>query len=214
MKRREFVAITGMTAGALMSSSQLANAQHAPRMGKDYRLIKPVIRTQAPAGKIEVVEYFWVGCPHCRAFEPTILDWEQKMPDDVFFRKVHVNFRTPSHQQMYYTLVALKEENRLLNDVFAEIHDRRNRLNSPERVFDFAEKSGIDRQKFITTYKSFGVRTNMRKAEQEVAAVRADSVPSLSVNGKYYTAPSMAGSNQAVLHVIDSLIDKERKGTS
>jgi thiol:disulfide interchange protein DsbA len=214
MKRREFIAATGIASGALMSQHKLASAQYSPRMGKDYRLIKPVQRTQAPAGKIEVVEFFWVGCPHCRAFEPTILNWENKMPDDVFFRKVHVNFRIPSHQQLYYTLVALKEDKRLIDTVFAEIHDRRNRLNSAERVFDFAEKNGIDREKFVSAYKSFGVRTNMRKAEQEVAGAGASSVPSLSVNGKYYTAPSMAGSNQAVLQVIDSLIDKERKGIS
>lgn len=214
MKRREFVVATSIASGALMSPHTIVNAQATPRMGKDYRLIKPVQRTQAPNGKIEVVEFFWVGCPHCRAFEPTIQDWEHKMPDDVFFRKVHVNFRTPSHQQLYYTLVALKEESRLLNNVFAEIHDRRNRLNSAERVFDWAEKNGLDRKEFISAYKSFGVRTQMRKAEQETAGAGATSVPSLSVNGKYYTAPSMAGSNTAVLGVIDTLIDMERKGTS
>jgi thiol:disulfide interchange protein DsbA len=213
MKRREFVAATSILSGALMRP-KLASAQYVPREGKDYRLIKPVQRTMAPAGKIEVVEFFWVGCPHCRRFEPTILDWEHKMPDDVFFRKVHVNFRTPSHQQLYYTLKALKQDKRLLNNVFAEIHDRRNRLNTADRVFDWAEKNGIDRQKFIETYKSFGIRTAMRKAEQETAGAGTDSVPALSVNGKYYTSPSMAGSNQAVLTVIDALIELERKGFS
>ncbi len=213
MKRRNFVA-AGIATGALLGPQRHAWAQYTPREGKDYRRIEPVLRTQAPAGKIEVVEFFWVGCPHCRAFEPTILAWEHKMHGDVFFRKVHVNFRTPSHQQLYYTLVAMKQDSRRLNEVFAEIHDRRNRLNNADKVFAWAQKNGLDRNKFVSTYKSFGVRTAMRKAEQETAAAGTSGVPALSVNGKYYTAPSMAGSNQAVLQVIDALIERERKGLS
>lgn len=214
MKRRDFVAAAGIASGALLSHQQLVYAQYQPREGKDYRLIQPVQRTQAPPGKVEVVEFFWVGCPHCRAFEPTILKWEHNMPDDVFFRKVHVNFRTPSHQQLYYTLVSLKQDERLIGNVFAEIHDRRNRLNSADKVFAWAEKNGLDRAKFVSTYKSFGVRTQMRKAEQETVAVGTSGVPALTVNGKYYTAPSMAGSNQAALQVVNALIDRERKGIS
>lgn len=211
MRKRDFLA-SGAAVAALSTLPMRAAQGAELKVGKDYRKISPAQRTQAPDGKIEVVKFFWVACPHCRSIEPVIQDWLKRQPADVFFRRVHVNFRTPSHQQLYYTLAAMGEEERLINDVFAEIQDKKNRLNKANLVFDWAQAQGLDREAFIKAYKSFGVKTNMRKASQETSAFGVTGVPSLAVNGKFITAPSMVGSNGQAMKVVDQLIDMERKG--
>ncbi len=214
MKKREFLTSSAVitAATALPASLALAQSPVPLREGKDYRLVQPPQRTEVAPGKIEVVEFFWVACPHCRAIEPVIEDWEKKLPGDVEFRKIHVSFRGTTHQQLYYTLVALGKDKEMLPKVFAEIHDKRNRLNKPDAVFDWAESAGLNRDEFVKTFKSFGVRTAMRRATQQMKSFGVDGVPALVVNGKYYTAPSMTGSNDSAMAVVNAMIEKERKG--
>jgi thiol:disulfide interchange protein DsbA len=212
MSKRRFLQTSATVAAAAAVSPSVAFAQAQPVPGKDYRDVTPPQRTSAPDGKIEVIEFFWVGCRHCRALEPVILDWEKKLPADVFFRKVHVNFRIPAHQQLFYTLVALKKDKELIHKVFEAIHDKKNRLSKPGQVFAWAEEQGLDVEEFKKTYGSFGVRTAMSRAQQEVKAYSVNGVPALAVNGKYYTAPSMTGSNGRAMEVVNALIERERKG--
>lgn len=214
MKKRKFLTSTAViaAASALPASFAVAQTPVPLREGKDYRLVQPPQRTDVADGKIEVVEYFWVACPHCRAIEPVIEDWEKKLPKDVEFRRVHVSFRGTAHQQLYYTLVALGKDREMLPKVFAEIQDKRNRLNKPGLIFDWAESVGFDREEFTKTFKSFGVRTAMQRATQQMKAAGVDGVPALVVNGKYYTAPSMTGSNGTAMEVVNAMIEKERKG--
>lgn len=213
MSKREFLVSTAAVAVTAAVAPRLAVAATNPREGKDYRAVTPPQRTNVPAGKIEVIEFFWIGCPHCRALEPVILDWEKKLPEDVHFRKVHVGWRVLTHQQTYYTLVAMKKDRELIHKLFEAIHDKRMRLNKPAQVFDWAGQQGLDVDEFRKTFGSFGVRTAMNRAEQEVKAYGVDGVPALAVNGKYYTAPSMVGSNGGALEVVNALIERERKGS-
>ncbi|MGB7297896.1 MAG: thiol:disulfide interchange protein DsbA/DsbL [Burkholderiaceae bacterium] len=212
MSKRDFLATTIALAAAAAATPALSLAQTKLTEGKDYRMVTPPQRTSAPDGKIEVIEFFWIACPHCRSLEPVILDWQKKLPADVYFRKVHVNFRVPAHQQLYYTLVALKQDEKLIHKVFEEIHDKKSRMNKPDEIFAWAAEQGLDAKQFEQTYGSFGVRTAMRRASQEVKAYGVDGVPALAINGKYYTAPSMTGSNGSVMQAVDALIERERKG--
>lgn len=186
-------------------------AQRVLIAGQNYRQFASPRRTHAHEGQIEVIEFFWIGCPHCRAIEPSIIAWQKTLQADVLFRKVHVNFRVPTHQRLYYTLESMKQaDDDTIIDVFTEIHDRRNRMRTDRDVFAWVERRGLDRERFEKTYQSFGVQTRMRRASQEVKYYAVNSVPFLAVNGKYVTSPSMAGSNQAALRVVDALIAKER----
>lgn len=207
--KQALAASFAMGAGAGISSSAIAQNVLAP--GKNYRKFAAPRRTHAHEGKIEVIEFFWIGCPHCRAIEPTIIEWHKKLPADVLFRKVHVNFRVPTHQRLYYTLESMKQaDDDTIIDVFTEIHDRRNRMRTDESVFAWVERRGLDRDYFARMYQSFGVQTRMRRASQQVKDYGVNSVPFLAVNGKYVTSPSMAGSNQAAMRVVDALIALER----
>jgi thiol:disulfide interchange protein DsbA len=205
--RRDFVASL-----ALAGLAPAAFAQGGSGEGFEFRSVKPPAPSDVPAGKVEVIEFFWYGCPHCHALEPALKDWVKKLPPDVSFRKVHVPFQVPAHQQLFFTLESLGLVDSMSDKVFAAIHTDRNKLDKPEAMADLLAKSGVDRKQFTDAYNSFGVRTRAQRGTALAAAYKIDSVPIFGVSGRYVTSPSMAGSNGAALKTLDSLIDRVRKG--
>ena len=110
MKRREFSAAAGGLAGlAALGLPGLATAQAKFQEGKDYRALDKRVPADAPAGKIEVIEFFWYSCPHCNAFEPMLNAWLKRLPPDVYFHRMPVAFRDDfvPQQRLYYTLEAM-----------------------------------------------------------------------------------------------------------
>jgi len=201
-------AVTLAVAGTL---ARPAVAQDAPREGRDFRLVKPQQPTEAPAGKVEVIEFFWYGCPHCNSLEPLLKEWVAKLPADVAFRRVHVPFGERRHQQLHYTLEAMGKADALGDKVFRAIHVDRDRLDTVDKMAALLSQHGVDRKQFADTFESFAVRTRMRRAAQISEAHGVDGVPAMAINGKYYTSPSMTGSNQNALRVMDWLIAQERQ---
>ena len=198
--------------GSTLSSIGLnAYAQDAgPQEGRHYRRVTPTVAVEIP-GKIEVVEFFWFGCQHCYSLEPVLQDWVKKLPADVVFRKEHVAFpQAVKHQQMFYTLRALGAESTATVKVFEAIHKERKLLLTASDQADFAASLGIDKKKYTDTLASFTVQTVLKKSSNLSDAYKVDSVPVLTINGKFYTGPSMAGNNGAALEVADALIKKER----
>jgi protein dithiol oxidoreductase (disulfide-forming) len=213
-----------LSAGAILLSTLFASAsflalghpapalaQAQPAKGPEFKLIKPERTPDVEKGKIEVVEFFWYGCPHCSALEPTLKEWQKKLPPDVVFKKVHVPFREEKHQQLFYALESMGKASELAEKVFFAIHVERNSLDTNKKMVDWAVKQGLDGKLMEQTLESFGVRSKMKKASTLATEHGVDGVPALTVNGKYYTAPSMAGSNSAALRIVDQFIDQERK---
>lgn len=208
--RRDLLKTFAGAAAALAAGGVLAQAGTGE--GTAFRAVNPQQPTDAP-GKVEVLEFFWYGCPHCFALEPLLRDWASKLPADVAFRKIHVGLG-PSwvpHQQLFYTLESMGKTVALSPTVFNAIHVERNMLSKPEAMADLLAKHGVDRKQFLDTYASFAVRTRMRKAASLSDAYRVDGVPAFAVNGKWFTSPSMAGGNAQALRVLDQLIERERK---
>ncbi len=203
--------ISAGTALAATAALPVARAQSAPVEGRDYRLVVPPQPTEAPDGKIEVIEFFWYGCPHCNALEPVLKQWLSKLPSDVWFKRAHVPFGDRRHQQLFYTLESMGIADKLDGVVFGAIHVDGNRLDTPDKMVEVLSKHGVDKDKFLDTWKSFAVRTKMGRGTQLTQAYGVDGVPAMAVAGKYYTAPSMAGSNAGALRVIDWLVQKERQ---
>ena len=201
-------------AGSAPAGSAAAAQGQAPREGRDFRAVKPAQPTAVPDGKIEVIEFFWYGCPHCYSLEPLIKDWSGKLPDDVAFRRIHVPFGERRHQQLFYTLESMGKADALNEVVFRAIHVERDRLDTADKMVTALSKHGVDGKQFRDTFDSFAVRTKMRRAAQVVDAYGVDGVPALAVNGKYYTSPSMVGSNAGALRTLDQLIEIERKARS
>jgi protein dithiol oxidoreductase (disulfide-forming) len=212
MNRRDFS--TTVTAVGLASSGFAlpAFAQGRPVEGKDYvRLAQP---QPVPAGKIEVLEFFWYGCPHCNAFEPMIEAWTKKLPPDVSFRRVPVAFREEPfvpHQKIFYTLEAMDQLEALHRKVFYAIHVERQRLDKVADIAAFMAKNGVDAAKFTEMFNSFSIQTKAAQARKLAEAYRIDGVPSMGVHGRYYTSGTLAGTPQRALEVTDFLIQTIRK---
>ena len=215
MNRREFSAATAAVLGAgALGFPGLALAQaRAPQEGKDYRALDKRVPVEAPAGKIEVVEFFWYSCPHCNAFEPKLNAWLKKAPADVAFRRVPVAFRDDfvPQQRLYYALEAMGKVDALHSKVFNEIHVNRQPTSKEDQIVAFVEKNGVDKAKFQELYNSFNVSTKARRAKQLQDAYMVDGVPALGVAGRYYVDGDLAGNMDRALQVVDYLVGQERR---
>jgi thiol:disulfide interchange protein DsbA len=213
MNRRDFSLQLASAGLALTAVAAPARAQMGFTEGKEYmRLATPV--PTAPGGKIDVLEFFWYGCPHCNSFEPMLHAWSQKLPPDVGFRRVHVAFSAlhETHAKIYYALEALGQVDAMHNKVFAAIHQQRKRLDKEADIAAFVGANGMDADKFMSTYKSFGVAAKVGQAKALTDGYKIDGVPSMGVNGRYFTSGSLAGGNDRTLAVADFLIERSRKG--
>lgn len=184
----------------------IASAQH-----NGYQTISPPVETQDPS-KVEVLEFFWFGCPHCFAFEPTINAWAETKPDHVnFVREAPpLNPRWLPHSQAYYASKVLKVEKEFFEPFFNEIHLRKKQLNDQKSISKFASKLlGIEAELFEKTMNSFEVDMHIRRSMKLAQGAGIRSVPSMLVNGKYTTSGSVAGSNAAVIDVINELVVQE-----
>jgi len=214
MKRREFSAATAcVLAGAAAAWPQLALAQKKPEDGSDYKTLDKRAPSEAPAGKIEVVEFFWYSCPHCNSFEPLLEAWIKRLPQDVVVRRVPVAFRDDfvPQQRLFYSLEAMGKLDELHRKVFQAIHGDKQALNKEDLIVAWAEKNGLDKARFQETYNSFSVQTKVRRATQLQDAFKVEGVPALGIAGRWYTDGSMAGNMQRAVQVGEYLIGEARK---
>jgi len=216
MKRREF-SLSAASAAAAAASALSLPAIAQPRQfkeGKDYAKLAKPVATEAPAGKVEVIEFFWYSCGHCNAFEPTLEAWIKSAPKDLHIRRVPVAFNASfaPQQKLYYTLEGMGKLPEVHARVFRAIHVDRLPLNKDELIFDWIGKQGVDVAKFKEVYNSFTVANQVRKAVQLQDAYQVEGVPSMGVAGRYYTDGTMAGNMQSVLQVVESLAAQARKG--
>jgi thiol:disulfide interchange protein DsbA len=212
MKRRDFTT-TLAGAGLGWALAGTAHAQGTPVEGTHYVRLQQPAGVSVPAGKIEVVEFFWYGCPHCNVLEPALEEWVKKLPPDVVFRRVPVAFSSvhEAHQRLFYGLESMGQLDAMHKKIFAAIHTQQQRLEKEADQVAFLTANGVDGAKFVEATKSFSVQTKMRQAKQLSAAYKIDGVPAIGVHGRYYTAGSLAGDNRRALAVADYLIQLARK---
>ena len=214
MKRRDFSRqLAG--AGLGLATAGLARAQGGPVEGQHYvRLSTPApVALPTPAKKVEVVEFFWYGCPHCFNLEPLLESWAKRLPADVAFRQVPVGFSVPHqlHQKLYYALEEVGALPALHRRVFSALHQQNLRLNNEADIVAFVGANGVDAAAFTAAFKSFGVATKANRAKQLSEAYKIDGVPALGVQGRFYTSASLAGSHERALAVTDFLIQRARQ---
>lgn len=215
MKRREFsLAASAAAAGALTLGASSSWAQGAaPKEGKDYIKLGKPASVSAPAGKVEVVEFFWYSCPHCNAFESQFEAWAKSQPADVVVRRVPVAFNASfvPQQKLYYALEGMNLLPQLHAKVFRTIHVDRNLLKTDDAIFDWVGKQGVDLAKFKEVYNSFTVANQARKAAQLQNEYDVEGVPAMGVAGRYYTDGTKAGNMENVLRVVNALVASSRK---
>ncbi|MBE0613546.1 MAG: thiol:disulfide interchange protein DsbA/DsbL [Burkholderiales bacterium] len=188
-------------------------AQAQPKAGVQYRELATAQPTDSP-GKIEAVEFFWYGCPHCYNFEPVITPWVKKLPKDVHFRRIPAMFNEEYAlgARAFYALEAIGVEERLHKALFDAIHTgSRLRVSNEAALTEWLEKQGVDTKKFAAAYRSFSVEGKLKRAAQLTQAYKIEGVPSMAVNGKYVVVTDNVTSFENLLEITDFLIEKSRK---
>jgi len=180
--------------------------------GFDYRVL-PIAQAVDAKGKVEVIEFFWYGCPHCYEFEPELKTWLKRQNKDVSFKKVPIAFREElmPHSLLFYALESLGKGEALNDKVMFAMHRENKRLLNENEIADWVAAQGVDRNAFLAAYRSFAVLSKARAANQLGNAYRIDGVPTVAVQGKYITSPSIAGSRAKAINVMDFLVNKVRK---
>jgi len=200
-----------LTALMLLASTQL---MAAPQLGEQFKQTAQAIPSDTPA-KIEVIELFWYGCPHCYHLEAPLAAWVKKLPQDVTFKRVPGVPRQDwaPMAKAYYTLEALNLVDKLHVPLFEAIHKQKNLNPSDDKAaIDWiTRQGGLDRKKVAETFNSFSVNTKVMRAVQIFRASGATGVPALIIDGKYLTSSTMAGGNDEVVKVADYIIANVRK---
>ena len=218
MKRREFSlsAASAVAASALtlpVANPAMAQARQF-KEGKDFKRLDKPVAPDAPAGKVDVIEFFWYSCPHCNAFEPTLDAWVKAAPKDLSIRRVPVAFNASfvPQQKLYYAFEGMNLLDTMHARAFHAIHVERNRLAKDDEIFAWVGKQGVNVAKFKEVYNSFTVSNQVRKATQLQQDYDVEGVPAMGVAGRYYTDGTKAGNMTNVLRVVDQLIATSRKG--
>ncbi len=215
LDRRSFT--QGLAATSLGVLAARADAQPtALTEGVNYVRLAQQVPVAVP-GKIEVVDFFWYGCPHCADFEPALDAWSKQLPADVAFRRVPVWFREEpfsAHQRIFYALDTMGLVPTMHRKVFNAVHLDGYRLRTPDEIVAFMVKGGVDPVKFKEAYDSFSTQTRCKQARQVSEAYKIDGVPALGVNGRYFINGPMSGGNERMTMVADALIARTRKGSA
>jgi thiol:disulfide interchange protein DsbA len=207
MQRRQFQTLA-LGLGAALVLPTVHGAQPL-REGNDFRRLGKPAPVDAGPGQIEVLEFFAYSCIHCYRFEPLLEPWIKRQPSAIVVRRVPVGFNAAFEplQRLYYTLETLGQLANLHLKAFKAIHEDRERLNSLDAIATWAERQGLDRQRFTQAYQSFGVSAKVKRALQLQDAYEVDATPSLGIGGRY-TVPGQA---ERTLVIADALIARLRQ---
>jgi thiol:disulfide interchange protein DsbA len=198
---------------ALVSIAALFLVAFAAAAQSPFATLMPPQPTEP--GKIEVIEFFWYGCPHCYALEPDVAAWAKKVPKDVSFKRVpaYPSDAWGEGVKIFYTLEAMGLLDQYHQKVFEAMHKENVNLGNKKLREEWLAKNGIDVAKYSETEKSFSVASKVSRARQLTQSYKVDSVPRVFVNGKYYTSGEQAGGPQRVFPVVDQLIEMARRET-
>jgi thiol:disulfide interchange protein DsbA len=196
-----------------------APAHAAPGADEDFAAFgqyAAITPPQPPADgdRVEVVEMFWYGCPHCYDFEPHLKRWLADKPADVTFRRIPAVFRESwiPHARAFYAAQSLGVLERSHMLLFEALHDDNRKVFTRDQIADlFADAGLVDRDEFLDAYDSFAVQGKVKQAIRMTQRYGIRGVPSMVINGRYHTSGGLAGSFDNVLKVVDALVARERK---
>jgi thiol:disulfide interchange protein DsbA len=203
---RMFAALIGLVVSFSVASTSFAAGYTE---GKDYVVLAPRV-VPADATKIEVAEFFSYACPHCFKFEPLLQAWAKKLPADVALVQTHVSFNRPdwaNYQRGYYTILSLGVKDKVQEAVFNSIYIANKNLSGAQDWADFLSLYGVDKQKTLSTYNSFGVNSQIKQAEARTRDFKIPSTPALIVDGRFRIT---VANQEEMIKVAQFLVDKVR----
>jgi thiol:disulfide interchange protein DsbA len=199
-------------AAALIAALALAAFAASAQQPGQVEMLNPPQPTE-DATKVEVIEFFWYGCPHCYAIEPSVRAWLAKQPKDVVFKRVHPAIGGwEKHAEIYYTLEAMGLLDQMHQKVFDAIHKENLNLTDQKVRDAWLAKQGVDAAKFEGVAKSFTVATKLQRARQMAMSYKVDSVPKIVIDGKYVVPGEITPGVTAFANgMVDQVIATARK---
>ncbi len=196
--------------GTALTAALPAFAENA---GPEFVPIEPPQPTDNP-GKIEVVEFFSYGCPHCNEFHPFLSAWVAKQGADVVVRKIPVTFARAAWSniaRLFYALESTGDLARLDAEVFKAIHGERQNLFEERTINEWVVKKGVDPKKFADAFASFGVQSRVKRGDQMAQSYRIQGVPALAVQGRYLISAHQPAETLAVADRLIAKVRSEKK---
>lgn len=200
----------GSAAAQQPADAQRSVSQTPVRADIEYRVIKP--QPVSAANGIEVIDFFWYGCPYCHNLQPALERWISRKPADVTVRRIPAVLRDSwaPHARIYYTLEALGEVERLHQRVYYSYHVEELAMSKSEVMTEWAARNGIARERWEEAYNSGSVQRKVEEATRLSRAYSVTGTPTLVVNGRYLTSSSMAESLNGVVMIVEGLVQKVR----
>jgi thiol:disulfide interchange protein DsbA len=209
-----------LLAGVLSSLFFSGAAQAA---GKGYTELATPQPTDS-GNKVEVIEFFGYGCPHCYGFDPGLQAWVKSQGDKIVFKRVPLQFHKPwlFHQKLFYSMEALGKTAEWHDKIFKTIYEEHKPLNTEESVIAFAVAQGVDKQTFLGVWSAFSMGPKLKHADKMQQDYQANESPMIVIGGRYVTSPSIAGESvgagksepemqAAALKVMTELVGKAKK---
>lgn len=186
----------------------LSSVLQAESLG--YETLSPAQPTQNQ-DKIEIIEFFWYGCPHCYSFEPELTEWLKSKPENVEFIRQPAVFSSlwGKHAKAYLVAEALGVVDKVHADFFDAIQNKKQKLTSEDQLAEFFVAHGVDETQFRNTFNSFLVDAKLRQAKAMAPRYGVSGVPAIIINGKYKTNGPLAGSHKKMIEVMNRLIQQE-----
>lgn len=175
-----------------------------------YETLSPAQPTQNQ-DKIEIIEFFWYGCPHCYSLEPMMKKWLKTIPDNVEFIRQPAIFSPlwGKHAKAFYVAEALNVVDKVHDDFFDAIQNKKQTLETEDQLAKFFVAHGVEDAKFRETFNSFLIDAKLRQAKAMAPRYGLTGVPAVIINGKYKTSGPIAKSHEKMFEVIDHLIKQE-----
>lgn len=200
-----------ITAGCVPESSQAENFTE----GKDYATISPPISPLGDSDKVEVIEMFWYGCAHCYTLEPTVEKYLDNKPANVDFKRMPATLspRWRFHAKLFYVGQMLDPDGSkgVHKKIFEAIQKQRRKISNEQSMERFFSDLGFSSEQVGNALNSMEMNTMMQRADEVSSLSGTDSVPTIIINGKYRTSPSMVGNEQQLLKVINYLTQREAR---
>ncbi len=178
---------------------------------QNYIELNPPRPTEDP-GRVEVIEFFWYGCPHCYRFDPHLEAWRKKQPPEVLFKRQPVIFgpHWAPQARAYFTAEVLGVVDEIHRDFFDAMHREKRRMADEAELARFFAAHGVDEKTFKNAFHSFAVEVKMRQAEAIAPEYGITGVPALVVNGKYLITARSAGGFEGMIRTLEQLVARER----
>jgi thiol:disulfide interchange protein DsbA len=197
---------------ALSAAGASAQAQSVPQLSREYLRLDPPIPV-ANKDKIEIIEFFYYGCPICYELQPSLSRWLFKAPDFINVRRVPAvsTENWENFAKLFYSLEAIGDLPRLHWPIYDNFHFDGVKLNEEAVMTDWVSRNGVNRQKFIDTYRSPEVKAKVNTAREMLKTYDIKGVPTIVVDGKFVTSARMAGGTAEMMKVVEQLVELARK---